>query len=122
MTAMHQGKFWLPSLSAPPSRAHIMCGRQCRTVPPACRNVRRLQKRYTPNPYLDPDPPTLEAGQCPSLSVPIVFISLLRKGTPDKDRSEAKLASAFDTVSHVVYYRRYRMYLQIRYRVYHIPW
>lgn len=28
--------------------------------------------------------------------VPVVFFSLLRKGTPDRDRSEAKLAEAFD--------------------------
>jgi hypothetical protein len=28
-----------------------------------------------------------------------MFVSLLRKGTPDRDRSEAKLASAFDFVS-----------------------
>lgn len=31
--------------------------------------------------------------------VPIVFLSLLRKGTPDRDRSEAKLAEAFDYVT-----------------------
>jgi hypothetical protein len=31
--------------------------------------------------------------------VPVVFFSLLRKGTPDRDRSEAKLAEAFDYVS-----------------------
>jgi hypothetical protein len=35
----------------------------------------------------------------PSLATPVVFVSLLRKGTPDKDRSETKLASAFDFVS-----------------------
>lgn len=34
-----------------------------------------------------------------SLQVPVVFFSLLRKGTPDRDRSEAKLAEAFDYVS-----------------------
>jgi hypothetical protein len=33
------------------------------------------------------------------VQVPIVFFSLLRKGTPDRDRSEAKLAEAFDYVS-----------------------
>lgn len=33
------------------------------------------------------------------LQVPVVFFSLLRKGTPDRDRSEAKLAEAFDYVS-----------------------
>jgi hypothetical protein len=32
----------------------------------------------------------------PSLSVPIAIFSLLRKGTPDRDRSEARLAEAFD--------------------------
>eukprot|EP00879_Flechtneria_rotunda_P031918 GHRR01035015.1.p1 GENE.GHRR01035015.1~~GHRR01035015.1.p1 ORF type:complete len:157 (-),score=42.15 GHRR01035015.1:389-859(-) len=31
-----------------------------------------------------------------TLQVPVVFFSLLRKGTPDRDRSEAKLAEAFD--------------------------
>lgn len=36
---------------------------------------------------------------CDSLQVPVVFFSLLRKGTPDRDRSEAKLAEAFDYVS-----------------------
>jgi len=36
---------------------------------------------------------------CHSLQVPVVFFSLLRKGTPDRDRSEAKLAEAFDYVS-----------------------
>ncbi len=35
----------------------------------------------------------------PSLAVPLCFVSLLRKGTPDRDRSEAKLAAAFDFVS-----------------------
>jgi hypothetical protein len=35
----------------------------------------------------------------PSLRVRLMFVSLLRKGTPDRDRSEAKLASAFDFVS-----------------------
>jgi hypothetical protein len=29
----------------------------------------------------------------------VVFFSLLRKGTPDRDRSEAKLAEAFDFVA-----------------------
>jgi hypothetical protein len=69
------------------------------------RYVRRLQKRYMPNPHLDPDPPE-PAGdgdssppEDPSLRVPVVFFSLLRKGTPDKDRSEAKLAEAFDYVA-----------------------
>lgn len=33
------------------------------------------------------------------VQVPVVFFSLLRKGTPDRDRSEAKLAEAFDFVS-----------------------
>lgn len=32
-------------------------------------------------------------------SLPILLVSLLRKGTPERDRSEAKLASAFDFVS-----------------------
>lgn len=34
-----------------------------------------------------------------TFQVPVVFFSLLRKGTPDRDRSEAKLAEAFDYVS-----------------------
>ena len=34
----------------------------------------------------------------PSADFAVVFVSLLRKGTPDRDRSEAKLASAFDVV------------------------
>ena len=34
-----------------------------------------------------------------AFQVPVVFFSLLRKGTPDRDRSEAKLAEAFDYVS-----------------------
>lgn len=65
------------------------------------RYVRRLQKRYVPNPHLDPDPPEIPAGSPsdPSLQVPVVFFSLLRKGTPDRDRSEAKLAEAFDFVA-----------------------
>ncbi len=58
------------------------------------------QKRYTPNPHLDPEPP--EGGGSdlsdPSALVSVVFFSLLRKGTPDRDRSEAKLAEAFDYV------------------------
>jgi len=63
------------------------------------RYARRLQKRYMPNPHLDPDDSMLPKGQGdPSLQVPLVFVSLLRKGTPDKDRSETKLASAFDFV------------------------
>jgi hypothetical protein len=62
------------------------------------RYVRRLQKRYCPHPALDPDPPAAGGGD-PSLAVPVVFFSLLRKGTPDRDRSEAKLAEAFDYVS-----------------------
>lgn len=89
-----------------------------------CRYVRRLQKRYMPDPHLDPDgeeegaaaaaaggsqqqpqqapsngPPSSGGSGDRSLSVPVVFVSLLRKGTPDKDRSETKLASAFDFVS-----------------------
>lgn len=36
---------------------------------------------------------------CCVMQVPVVFFSLLRKGTPDRDRSEAKLAEAFDYVS-----------------------
>lgn len=64
-----------------------------------CRYVRRLQKRYTPNPQLDPDPPAPDSDADPSRSVPVAFVSLLRKGLPDRDRSEAKLASAFDFVS-----------------------
>lgn len=36
---------------------------------------------------------------CCAVQVPVVFFSLLRKGTPDRDRSEAKLAEAFDYVS-----------------------
>ncbi|GMH39713.1 hypothetical protein BSKO_07611 [Bryopsis sp. KO-2023] len=35
-------------------------------------------------------------GVDPSKSVPVAFVSLLRKGTPDRDRSEGKLATAFD--------------------------
>lgn len=33
-----------------------------------------------------------------SLQVPLCFVSLLRKGTPDRDRSEAKLAAAYDNL------------------------
>ncbi|EFJ45105.1 hypothetical protein VOLCADRAFT_94600 [Volvox carteri f. nagariensis] len=62
------------------------------------RYVRRLQERYTPNPQLDPDPPVAGADGEPSRHVPVTFVSLLRKGLPDRDRSEAKLASAFDFV------------------------
>jgi hypothetical protein len=36
---------------------------------------------------------------CRAVQVPVVLFSLLRKGTPDRDRSEAKLAEAFDYVS-----------------------
>ncbi len=75
----------------------------------AHRYVRRLQKRFTPNPRLDPlapegspevapaAPPLSPAD--PSATLPVLFVSLLRKGTPERDRSEAKLASAFDFVS-----------------------
>ncbi|KAL6757783.1 SacI homology domain-containing protein [Haematococcus lacustris] len=38
----------------------------------------------------------------PSLSVPVLFVSLLRKGTPNQDRSEAKLASAFDYMANAL--------------------
>mmetsp|Transcript_29308 Transcript_29308/g.75960 ORF Transcript_29308/g.75960 Transcript_29308/m.75960 type:complete len:625 (+) Transcript_29308:102-1976(+) len=73
------------------------------------RYVRRLQKRFTPNPRLDPlspaaspegpsVPPTPQADPEASASLPVLFVSLLRKGTPERDRSEAKLASAFDFV------------------------
>ncbi|KAF6264364.1 hypothetical protein COO60DRAFT_1698391 [Scenedesmus sp. NREL 46B-D3] len=68
------------------------------------RYVRRLQRRYMPNPHLEPDGEQAAAAaaaapagsQDASLQVPVVFFSLLRKGTPDRDRSEAKLADAFD--------------------------
>jgi hypothetical protein len=63
------------------------------------RYVRRLQERYTPNPQLDPDPPVAGADGELSRHVAVTFVSLLRKGLPDRDRSEAKLASAFDFVS-----------------------
>ena len=133
----------------------------CLVLARTCRYVRRLQKRYTPNPHLDPedapcDGPTPFGGTAasvtptastagtagqdnaaqatpsassaaaaavaaaaaavalpvsrsgtpgpagsrdPSLGVPVVFVSLLRKGTLDKDRSETKLASAFDAMA-----------------------
>ncbi len=62
--------------------------------------MRRLQKRYTPDPHLDPDGVDgmgiLADPRENSLRVPLVFVSLLRKGTLEKDRSETKLASAFD--------------------------
>eukprot|EP00878_Enallax_costatus_P030322 GHUV01033006.1.p1 GENE.GHUV01033006.1~~GHUV01033006.1.p1 ORF type:complete len:414 (+),score=91.02 GHUV01033006.1:1544-2785(+) len=63
------------------------------------RYVRRLQKRYMPDPHLhqgSADELAVVAGTDASLQVPVVFFSLLRKGTPDRDRSEAKLAEAFD--------------------------
>lgn len=64
------------------------------------RYVRRLQKRYSPNPMLDPDGEVVPKGtDNSSLQLPLVFVSLLRKGTLEKDRSETKLASAFDAVS-----------------------
>ena len=49
---------------------------------------------------LDPDEaaPLRHPGDA-SLTVPLAFVSLLRKGTLEKDRSETKLASAFDAVS-----------------------
>lgn len=74
--------------------------RQQNTFKGSRRYVRRLQKRYTPNPHLDPDPPSEQDAALgdPSLAVPVVFASLLRKGTPDRDRSEAKLAAAYDFV------------------------
>lgn len=42
--------------------------------------------------------PCYTAGQDQSKSVNVVFVSLLRKGTPDRDRNEGKLASAFAQV------------------------
>ena len=67
------------------------------------RYVRRLQKRYSPNPMLDPDGESVSKGpEDTSLQVPLVFVSLLRKGTLEKDRSETKLASAFDAVSTLI--------------------
>jgi len=63
------------------------------------RYIRRLQKRYNPNPLLDPDEAATKQSGDSSLSVPLAFVSLLRKGTLEKDRSETKLASAFDAVS-----------------------
>jgi hypothetical protein len=85
-----------------------------RTPAHPARYVRRLQKRYLPDPHLEPEeaaggqaagqaaaaaPAVVAApGADPSLEVPVVFVSLLRKGTPDRDRSEAKLAAAFDAV------------------------
>ncbi|GAX77587.1 hypothetical protein CEUSTIGMA_g5031.t1 [Chlamydomonas eustigma] len=59
------------------------------------RYVRRLQKRYSPDPYLDPDGDLLADQRDASLNVSVVIVSLLRKGTLEKDRSETKLASAF---------------------------
>eukprot|EP00775_Hariotina_reticulata_P004194 gene4194-4442_t len=68
------------------------------------RYVRRLQKRYMPNQHLEPDAAAASNGSHDaSLQVPVVFFSLLRKGTPDRDRSEAKLAEAFDFVSGICY-------------------
>jgi len=80
------------------------------------RYVRRLQRRYAPDPELEvgdaPAPAPEEAGAHPnhpgaaaaaaaaaadpSLSVPLVFVSLLRKGAIDRDRSETNLAGAFE--------------------------
>ncbi|KXZ46422.1 hypothetical protein GPECTOR_43g858 [Gonium pectorale] len=72
--------------------------RQHNTFKGTKRYVRRLQHRYIPNPQLDPDPPTAGPDGDPSRQVPVTFVSLLRKGLPDRDRSEAKLALAFDYV------------------------
>eukprot|EP00798_Chlamydomonas_sp_ICE-L_P004470 gene4470-14628_t len=97
--------------------------KQNQTFQGSRRYVRRLQKRYCPKPHLDPadDGPSIgdliDTSDFPpaelqeetqggaaggaadaSLSVPVVFVSLLRKGTPEKDRSETKLATAFDFV------------------------
>jgi hypothetical protein len=71
------------------------------------RYLRRLQRRFCPRPEFELRPPGGEEGggvaadnaanaADPSLSVPIAIFSLLRKGTPDRDRSEARLAEAFD--------------------------
>ena len=52
---------------------------------------------------LDPDGESVSKGtDDTSLQVPLVFVSLLRKGTLEKDRSETKLASAFDAVSTLI--------------------
>lgn len=50
------------------------------------RYVRRLQNRYVPNPDREPDPVPLKPGEDASLAVPVVFMSLLRKGAIDRDK------------------------------------
>jgi hypothetical protein len=63
-------------------------------------NVQQLQKNNPVNPLypLGVSIPHQRVCCC-GVQVPVVFFSLLRKGTPDRDRSEAKLAEAFDYVS-----------------------
>lgn len=61
------------------------------------RYIRRLQKRFSPIPEIeDKLHSDEEATIVDSQRFPIVFVSLLRKGLPDKNRSETNLAAAFD--------------------------
>lgn len=61
------------------------------------RYIRRLQKRFTPLPEIEAKlNKGGEASNPTSEKFPIVFVSLLRKGLPDKNRSETNLAAAFD--------------------------
>ena len=62
------------------------------------RYIRRLQKRFSPKPEIEEKlKETKHERKQTSDRFPIVFVSLLRKGLPDKNRSETNLAAAFDT-------------------------
>ena len=64
---------------------------------PSHRYIRRLQKRFSPKPEIEEKLKETTEKEKTSDRFPIVFVSLLRKGLPDKNRSETNLAAAFDT-------------------------
>jgi len=61
------------------------------------RYIRRLQKRFTPLPEIEAKlTDSHDESDSASERFPIVFVSLLRKGLPDRNRTETNLAAAFD--------------------------
>lgn len=59
--------------------------------------IRRIQKRFYPDQTIQKNLKSQDSVPMESSSrFPIVFVSLLRKGLPDRSRSETDLAAAFD--------------------------